>query len=191
MSKRALIFRISGQDGSYLANRLLAKGYAVFGASRDAELSFFYNLCALGMRVRLTLLTALLRDFRSIIQVIKGVNPHQIYSLSRQGLVRLPFSQLIESVATAIFNILESIPFLSSAIGFFNAGSSQCHRHTVIHNTIKETSNHPHRPYITEKTTAHWVVANYRETYHLFCIVVTRKSLERLMPGVVRGMAEA
>jgi GDPmannose 4,6-dehydratase len=174
-----------------LANRLLAKGYAVFGTSRDAELSFFYNLCALGMRVRLTLLPALPRDFRSIIQVIKAVNPHQIYSLSRQRSVRLPFSQLIESVATTTFNILESIPFLSSAIGLFNTGSSQCHRHTGIYNTIEETPIHPHSPCITQKTAAHWVVANYREAYHRFCIVKIRKSLERLMPGVVRGMPEA
>lgn len=108
MSKRALIFGISGQDGSYLAQLLLAKGYAVFGTSRDAELSSFRNFSILNIRQRLKLLSASPADFRSVMQVIKVVDPHEIYNLSGQSSVGLSFSQpmeTMESVVTAPFKI--------------------------------------------------------------------------------------
>jgi len=171
MSKRALIFGISGQDGSYLAQLLLAKGYAVFGTSRDAELSSFRNFSILNIRQQLTLLSASLADFRSVMQVIKVVDPHEIYNLSGQSSVGLSFSQpmeTMESVVTATFNILEAIRFLNHGIRFYNAGSSECYGHTGEQPANEETPFRPRSPYATAKAAAHWAVANYREAYGLF-----------------------
>lgn len=171
MSKRALIFGISGQDGSYLAQLLLAKGYTVFGTSRDAELSSFGNLTALGIRDQLPLLSASPADFRSVMQGIKTVDPHEIYNLSGQSSVGLSFSQpmeTMESVVNATFNILEVIRFLNPAIRFYNAGSSECFGHTGTQPANEQTPFQPRSPYATAKAAAHWAVANYREAYGLF-----------------------
>lgn len=171
MNKRALIFGISGQDGGYLAQLLLAKGYTVFGTSRDAELSSFRNLSALGVREQLTLFSASPADFRSVMQVIKTTNPHEIYNLSGQSSVGLSFSQpmeTMESVVNATFNILEAIRFLNPGIRFYNAGSSECYGHTGVLAATEETPFQPRSPYATAKAAAHWAVANYREAYGLF-----------------------
>jgi GDPmannose 4,6-dehydratase len=171
MSKRALIFGISGQDGGYLAQFLLEKGYAVFGTSRDAELSSFRNLSALGIRERPTLLSASPADFRSVMQAIKTADPREIYNLSGQSSVGLSFSQpmeTMESVVNATFNILEAIRFLNPTIRFYNAGSSECYGHTGMQAANEETPFKPRSPYATAKAAAHWAVANYREAYGLF-----------------------
>lgn len=192
MSKRALIFGISGQDGSYLAQLLLLKGYTVIGTSRDAELSSFRNLSVLGIRERPTLLSASPADFRSVMQVIKTADPHEIYNLSGQSSVGLSFSQpmeTMESVVTATFNILEAIRFLNPAIRFYNAGSSECYGNTGMQAASEDTPFQPRSPYATAKAAAHWAVANYREAYGLFAcsgILFNHESPLRPMRFVTR-----
>lgn len=197
MSKRALIFGISGQDGSYLAQLLLSKDYAVFGTSRDAELSSFRNLSALGIRERLTLLSASPADFRSVMQAIKTADPHEIYNLSGQSSVGLSFSQpmeTMESVVNATFNILEAIRFLNPAIRFYNAGSSECYGNTGMQAASEETPFQPRSPYATAKAAAHWAVANYREAYGLFAcsgILFNHESPLRPMRFVTRKIVRS
>lgn len=197
MGKRALIFGISGQDGSYLAQFLLSKGYVVFGTSRDAELSSFSNLSALGIRERLILLSVSPADFRSVMQAIKTAEPHEVYNLSGQSSVGLSFSQpmeTMESVVNATFNILEAIRFLNPAIRFYNAGSSECYGHTGMQAATEETPFQPRSPYATAKAAAHWAVANYREAYGLFAcsgILFNHESPLRPMRFVTRKIVRS
>src|SRR4051794_5056968 len=98
MTKRALIFGVSGQDGAYLSRLLLARGYEVHGASRDAESQPFQRLNALGIRDRVTTHSAAPRDFRELLQLIGGIRPDEIYNLGGQSSVALSFSQPVETM---------------------------------------------------------------------------------------------
>ena len=129
MSKVALIFGISGQDGAYLSKLLLSKGYEVHGTSRDAEIASFSSLKRLGIENKITFHSVALNDFRSTTKVLKEVAPEEIYNLSGQSSVGLSFEQpleTLESIANATLNILEAIKFTSCNCKFYNASSSEC-----------------------------------------------------------------
>lgn len=171
MTKTALICGISGQDGAYLAQLLLAKGYQVYGTSRDAQVSGFGNLDRLGIRDRVTLLSMALSDFRSVIQVLSKVQADEIYNLAGQSSVGLSFEQpveTLESIATGTLNLLEAIRFINAPVRFYNAGSSECFGNTNNQPADENTPFQPRSPYATAKATAFWAVANYREAYGLF-----------------------
>ena len=172
MTKRALIFGISGQDGGYLARLLLEKGYEVHGTSRDAEIQSFGGLAQLGIRDRVQLHSASMRDFRNMLQLVDALVPDEIYNLGGQSSVALSFPQPIEameSIATAELLLLEVIRYLKKPIRLYNAGSSECFgdlpRGSAAH---EQTPFVPRSPYATAKATAHWATINYREAYGLF-----------------------
>lgn len=170
MAKQALIFGVSGQDGAYLAELLLCKGYRVFGTSRDAQLSPFSNLQRLGIRDRVKTLSANPVDFRSVLDVITRVEPHEIYNLAGQSSVGLSFDQPMDtfaSIGIANLTLLEAIRFLGKKIRYYNAGSSECFGNTVYPAT-EATPFHPRSPYAVAKAAAFWQVANYREAYGIF-----------------------
>lgn len=171
MKKKALICGVSGQDGSYLARLLLDKGYQVFGTSRDAQVSSFSNLSKLGIREQVTLDSMVLTDFRSVIQTLSKAEPDEIYNLAGQSSVGLSFQQpveTLESIATGALNLLESIRFLSFPTRLYHAGSSECFGGFQGERADEETAFRPKSPYAVAKSTAHWVVVNYREAYDLF-----------------------
>ena len=131
--KRALIMGISGQDGGYLAELLLDKGYEVHGTSRDRETNHFYGLQKLGHPDRISLYSAAPTDFRSLISALHKIMPDEIYNLSGQSSVGLSFQQPVEtfeSIAVSTINILECIRLLGGPIRFFNAASSECFGNT-------------------------------------------------------------
>jgi GDPmannose 4,6-dehydratase len=169
--KTALICGISGQDGSYLAQLLLNKGYRVCGTSRDAQMSSFSNLKKLGIREQIKLESAALNDFRSVLQVLTKIEPDEVYNLAGQTSVGLSFEQpveTLESIATGTLNLLESIRFLGNSIKFYNAGSSECFGDTAGEAANERTPFRPRSPYGVAKSAALWEVANYREAYNLF-----------------------
>lgn len=169
--KRALICGISGQDGGYLGRLLLAKGYQVFGTSRDAEVGRFENLLKLGIRDRVSVLSMSTMEFRSVISVLTKVKPDEIYNLSGQSSVALSFEQPVEtmeSIGVATLNLLEAIRFLNFPTRFYNAGSSECFGDTKGEPADEDTPFRPRSPYGMAKASAHWQVANYREAYDLF-----------------------
>ncbi len=171
MAKTALIFGISGQDGAYLARLLLGKGYFVFGTSRDAQISSFRNLTQLGVRERIKVESVALNDFRSVLQVLKRVQPDEIYNLAGQTSVGLSFDQPVESfesISIATLNLLEAVRFLEQPVKIYSAGSSECFGHTQGHRADESTPFHPRSPYAVAKAAAYWHVANYREAYNLF-----------------------
>jgi len=171
--KRALICGVSGQDGSYLAESLLNKGYQVWGTSRDAQVSGFSNLTALGIRDRVNVLSMAQSDFRSVLNTLNAAEPDEVYFLSGQSSVGLSFDQpaeTIESFTVGTLNMLEAIRFYNPNIRFYHASSSECFGD--VHETEKATELTPfmpRSPYGVAKASAHWLVANYREAYGLFC----------------------
>jgi len=170
VGKRALILGVSGQDGAYLAQLLLGKGYEVFGTSRDAALVPFESLSRLGIRERVQVRSVAPNDFRSVLQALVQVEPDELYNLSGQSSVGLSFDQPVEtmdSIASAALNLLEAIRFTGRPIRFYNAGSGECFGDTdgVV---TEDSPFRPRSPYAVAKATAHWLVANYREAYRLF-----------------------
>jgi len=168
---RALIFGISGQDGTYLAKLLLDKGYEVFGASRDAELCSFNNLRRLGIYERVRCLSAATNDFRSVLTAIDQTQPDEIYNLSGQSSVGLSFQQPAEtheSINVGTLNLLECLRFFDRPVRFYNAASSECFGDTGDRAANEQTPFRPRSPYAVAKSAAFWQVANYREAYGLF-----------------------
>ena len=171
MCKTALIFGISGQDGAYLSQLLLQKGYKVHGTSRDAEVNNFSSLLFLGIKDFIKLHSVSLTDFRSVLQVLERVKPNEIYNLSGQSSVGLSFEQpheTLESIAVATINILESMRFLGGNFLFYNACSSESFGDTGDLPANEKTPFNPKSPYGVAKASSFWQVANYRESYDLF-----------------------
>jgi GDPmannose 4,6-dehydratase len=169
--KKALICGVSGQDGAYLAQLLLSKGYVVCGTSRDAQISSFRNLKYLGIAEQVQLESMSLTDFRSVLQVLTKFQPDEVYNLAGQTSVGLSFGQpveTLESIATGTLNLLEAIRFLGAKIKFYNAGSSECFGDSGEVAADEETPFRPRSPYAVAKAAAFWEVANYREAYGLF-----------------------
>lgn len=167
---RALICGISGQDGGYLAELLLGKGYEVIGTSRDAQTSTFNNLRKLGIRDRVRLESMATYDFRSVLHLLRKIEADEIYNLSGQSSVGLSFGQPVEtldSIIAGTLNLLESIRFLGRPTRFYNAGSGECFGDTEPGGAIESAAFRPRSPYAVAKAAAFWLVANYREAYGL------------------------
>jgi len=168
---RALICGVTGQDGSYLAKFLLAKGYEVIGTSRDILGSSLGNLDNLGIKKNVILVSMAINDFRSVFSVIQKYTPDHIYNLAGQTSVGLSFEQPVEameSIVQGTLNILEAIRFTGLPIRFYNAGSSECFGDTGSDSADESTPFCPRSPYAVAKASAHWLVQNYREAYNLF-----------------------
>ena len=168
---RALICGVGGQDGAYLAQLLLGKGYEVWGTSRDAQVATFSNLNWLGIKDRVTLVSMASNDFRSVLTTLKRSDPDEVYFLSGQSSVGLSFEQpveTLESITQGTLNLLEAVRFLEKPIKVYHAGSSECFGDMRMMAANENTPFHPRSPYGIAKASAHWLVANYREAYSLF-----------------------
>lgn len=171
--RKALICGVSGQDGAYLAKLLLSKGYQVWGTSRDAQVASFVNLNRLGIRPHVRVLSMAQTDFRSVLDTLSRSEPDEIYFLSGQSSVGLSFDQPAENIESAVFgtlNLLEAVRFLGHPVRIYHASSSECFGDVVLGERACElTPFRPRSPYGVAKASAHWLVANYRETYGLYC----------------------
>ncbi len=195
--KKALIIGVSGQDGAYLADLLLGKGYEVYGASRDANVSSFSNLARLGIRERVRLLSVAPSDFRSVLQALTAAAPDEVYNLSGQSSVGLSFEQPVEtmeSITVGTLTILEAIRFTGRAIRLYNASSGECFGDTGGEPATEATPFRPRSPYAVAKSAAHWEVVNYRDAYALFAcngILFNHESPLRPPRFVTRKIAAA
>lgn len=168
---RALICGVGGQDGAYLAQLLLDKGYEVWGTSRDAQITDFRNLKALQIEPRVSLCSMAPTDFRSVLSVLTRSMPDEVYFLAGQSSVGLSFEQpveTLESITVGTLNMLEAIRFLGGKIKLYHASSSECFGDVGQTPANERTPFHPRSPYAVAKASAHWMVANYREAYGLF-----------------------
>ena len=169
--KKAIIIGVSGQDGAYLAQFLLKKGYRVFGTSRDAQMTSFGNLKTLGIHREMEVGSVALNDFRSVLQVLAKVRPDEVYNLAGQSSVGLSFEQPVEtfeSISVGTLNLLEAIRFIGEPMKFYNASSSECFGNTEGLPADEGTPFSPRSPYAVAKAAAFWQVANYREAYEIF-----------------------
>ncbi|MFA4903614.1 MAG: GDP-mannose 4,6-dehydratase [Desulfobaccales bacterium] len=168
--QKALICGISGQDGAYLAQLLLTKGYQVVGSSRDAQISSFGNLVRLKIRDQIEVESVALSDFRSVLQALIKVEPDVIYNLAGQSSVALSFQQpveTLESISVGTLNLLEAIRFTGKPIKLYNACSGECFG-DIADAADEQTPFRPRSPYAVAKAAAFWEVANYREAYNIF-----------------------
>lgn len=170
---RALIFGVGGQDGSYLANFLIKKGYEVIGSSRNAEMSQFTNLRKLGIYEKVKKISILINDYDSVSKAINIYKPDEIYNLAGQSSVSLSFEQpleSIESITKATLIILNAIISSGKTIKFYSAGSSECFGNTNFVPADERTSFNPCSPYGMSKASAYWLVKFFRSTYQqYFC----------------------
>jgi len=170
MAKKALIIGVSGQDGAYLAEFLLKKGYEVHGTSRDHEVGSFKNLQTLGIKDQVKLTSMVTSDFRSVLTALQRAEPDEIYNLAGQTSVGMSFEYPVEtfdSIMIGTMNLLECIRLLKKTVRFYNAGSSEVFGNTPTP-ADENTPFRPRSPYATAKAAAHFSVANYREAYGLF-----------------------
>lgn len=166
----ALIIGISGQDGGYLAELLLNKGYEVYGSSRDHEIAPFTNLVELGIKEHVHLLSMTLSDFRSVVTALQIAQPDEIYNLAGQSSVGLSFRypvETFESISVGTINILECLRLFKHPAKLYNASSGEIFGNTKTP-ASETTPFQPRSPYATAKAAAHYAVANYREAYDLF-----------------------
>lgn len=170
-TKTALICGISGQDGTYLAKFLLNKGYSVWGTSRDAQGSSFANLVKVGVKDKVTLLSMVPEDFRSVLVALRKSKPDEVYYLAGQSSVGLSFEQpaeTIQSITLGTLNILEASRMLDKPTRIYHAGSSECFGDTGGVAANENTHFQPRSPYAVAKASAFWLVNNYREAYNIF-----------------------
>ncbi len=170
MLLNALICGVNGQDGSYLAQLLLEKGYKVWGTSRDVQASSMANLARLGIDKQITLLSMAQADFRSVFSAMERSDPDEVYFLSGQSSVGLSFEQpaeTLESIVSGALNLLEVMRLRKRACRLYHAGSSECFGDTAGVPADEHTPFRPRSPYAVAKASAHWLVSNYRESYGL------------------------
>lgn len=174
IKRTALVCGVSGQDGSYLAQLLLQKGYQVFGTSRDVQGSSFSNLQKLGIKDQISYISMVPEDFRSVLVALRKSNPDEIYYLAGQSSVGLSFEQpaeTIQSITLGTLNILEGCRMMETAnkiIKIYHAGSGECFGDTRGEPANETTSFYPMSPYAVAKSSAYWLVNNYRDAYGLF-----------------------
>ena len=167
----ALICGISGQDGSYLAHFLLSKGYVVFGTSRDAQGSSFNNLMKLGIKNQVHYLSMMPEDFRSVLVALRKSCPDEVYYLAGQSSVGLSFEQpaeTIQSITMGTLNMLEACRMLEKKPRLYHSGSGECFGDTGGKPANELTPFNPMSPYAVAKSSAYWLVNNYRDAYGLF-----------------------
>jgi len=173
MNKKAIITGISGQDGAYLAENLLNRGYEVYGTYRRTSSVNFWRLDELGIRdnTNLTLIEYDLTDLGNTISLIDKIEPDEIYNLAAQSFVGVSFEQPITTAnITGIgpVHILEAIRLVNRKIRFYQASTSEMFGEVQSIPQTEKTDFYPRSPYGVAKLYAHWMTINYRESYDIF-----------------------
>ena len=169
MTRRALITGITGQDGSYLAEFLLEKGYQVIGMVRRASTETFERVTHLLERIELR--EGDLLDQLSLIRLLESVQPHEIYNLAAQSFVPTSWEQPIltaEATALGVTRMLEAVRVVDPQVRFYQASSSEMFGKVRERPQTELTPFHPRSPYGVAKVYGHFITVNYRESYGLF-----------------------
>jgi GDPmannose 4,6-dehydratase len=171
--KTALITGVTGQDGAYLAELLLAKGYKVFGTYRRTSSVNFWRMEELGVSTHpnLELVEFDLTDLGATLSLIRRAKPQEIYNLAAQSFVGVSFDQpttTAQITGIGALNILEAIRILDTSIRFYQASTSEMFGKVQAIPQIESTPFYPRSPYGVAKLYAHWMTVNYRESYGIF-----------------------
>jgi GDPmannose 4,6-dehydratase len=170
-AKTALITGITGQDGSYLAELLLANGYRVVGMTRRTSTEVHERIEHIVDRVEIV--SGDLLDQSSMTKLIDDVAPDEVYNLAAQSFVPTSWSQPVltgEFTALGVTRVLEAIRHVNPRIRFYQASSSEMFGKVVETPQIESTPFYPRSPYGVAKVYGHWITINYRESYDLFAV---------------------
>ena len=192
--RRALITGITGQDGSYLAELLLEKGYEVHGMVRRSSVENFERIVHLGDQ--LTLHQADLLDQLSLVKLLRAVGPQEVYNLAAQSFIPTSFVQPLytgDATGLGVARMVEAIHLVDPEIRFYQASSSEMFGKVRETPQNENTPFYPRSPYGVAKAYGHWITVNYRESYGLFAcsgIMFNHESPRRGREFVSRKIAE-
>jgi len=196
--KSALITGITGQDGAYLAQFLLSKGYKVFGAFRRLSTPNFWRLQSVGVLDKVFLIPMDLLDEGSMLEALQISKPDEVYNLAAQSYVGSAFEQpVVTSLVngTATLPMLEFLRQLYPKTKFYQASTSEMFGKTGMNKTLDESSPfHPTSPYAIAKISAYWTTRVYREAYNIFAcqgILFNHESPLRGLEFVTRKVTNA
>ncbi|WP_448337145.1 GDP-mannose 4,6-dehydratase [Chloroflexus aurantiacus] len=196
-SKRALITGITGQDGSYLAEFLLARGYEVIGMVRRSSTVNFERIRHI--QDKITLVSGDLLDEVSLIHILREHRPHEVYNLAAQSFVQTSWPQPVftgETTALGVTRLLDAVRIVDPEIRFYQASSSEMFGKVVEVPQKETTPFYPRSPYGVAKVYGHWITVNYRESYGmhatsgiLFNHESPRRGLEFVTRKISHGVA--
>ncbi|WAK02052.1 GDP-mannose 4,6-dehydratase [Methylobacter sp. YRD-M1] len=171
--KKAIITGITGQDGAYLSELLLGKGYTVYGTYRRTSSVNFWRIEELGIQnhPNLHLVEYDLTDLGSSIALVQKVQPDEIYNLAAQSFVGVSFEQpsaTAQITGIGALNLLEAIRLVNPKIRFYQASTSEMFGKVQAIPQTEDTPFYPRSPYGVAKLYAHWMTVNYRESYDIF-----------------------
>ena len=193
--KKALITGITGQDGSYLAEFLLLKGYEVHGMVRRSSTINYERISHI--QDRLKLMPGDLLDQNSLIEALKISEPDEVYNLGAQSFVPTSWNQPVltgEFTALGVTRMLEAIRTVNPKIRFYQASSSEMFGKIQETPQNEKTPFYPRSPYGVAKVYGHWITVNYRESYGIFCcsgILFNHESPRRGLEFVSRKVTSA
>ena len=173
MKKHAVVTGITGQDGAYLAELLLAKGYVVYGTYRRTSSVNFWRIEELGIQNNpdLHLVEYDLTDLGSSIELIRQAEPVEVYNLAAQSFVGVSFNQPVATAqitGVGALHLLEAIRLVNPKIRFYQASTSEMFGKVQAIPQVEDTPFYPRSPYGVAKLYAHWITINYRESYDIF-----------------------
>lgn len=173
MKKKAFITGVTGQDGAYLAQFLLEKGYDVCGGFRRLSNLNFARLDELGVRNDIKLVETDLQDTSNLVRVIQEEEPDEVYNLAAQSFVAHSFKNPILTgnvTGLGVTNILEAIRIINTDIKFYQASTSELFGNAKISPQNEETPFYPRSPYGVSKQYGHYSTINYKESYNIFAV---------------------
>ncbi|WP_434658189.1 GDP-mannose 4,6-dehydratase [Sulfurimonas sp. NW9] len=199
MKKKAIVTGITGQDGAYLAELLLQKGYEVYGTYRRVSSVNFWRIEDLGIEnhPNLHLIEYDLTDQANSIRMVAEIKPDEIYNLAAQSFVGVSFEQPLATAhitGLGCVHLLEAIRIVDKSIKFYQASTSEMFGEVQEIPQTETTPLHPRSPYGVAKQYAHWMTVNYRESYNIFgsCgILFNHESPLRGLEFVTRKITDA
>ncbi len=171
MTKKALITGITGQDGSYLAELLLEKGYKVYGLNRRTSTPNYSRIK--GIVDQVELISGDILDQHSLTTAVSDIQPDEIYNLAAQSFVKASWEQPMftgESTGLGVTRMLEAVRFACPSSKFYQASSSEMFGKVQEIPQVESTPFWPRSPYGVAKVYGHWITVNYRESYNLFAV---------------------
>ncbi len=195
--KKAFITGITGQDGSYLAELLLEKGYKVYGLTRRTSTQNYARISHLMHDSNLELISGDLIDQHSLTYAIKDIQPDEVYNLAAQSFVQASWDQPVltgEFTALGVVRVLEALRLACPEAKFYQASSSEMFGKVLQVPQTEETPFYPRSPYGVAKVYGHWITVNYRESFQMFAvsgILFNHESPRRGLEFVTRKIANA
>jgi len=193
-TKKAFITGITGQDGSYLAEFLLKKGYKVYGLERRTSTKRHDNIAKIEDKI--TLISGDLLDQNSLIQALKKIRPDEVYNLASQSFVAASWTQPVYTgnvTGLGVTRVLEAIRTVDTNIKIYQASSSEMFGKVKETPQTEKTPFYPRSPYGVAKLYGHWMTTNYRESYNIFAcsgILFNHESPRRGLEFVTRKITD-